>query len=93
MAYDSSKDPFYNKGGINIARSAAAIAKSDDTDLDQYAIPYCIAAGTIKFTPVGNDDADPISMTVPVGWQCPWQIKRLWDTGTGGTFRDISKIY
>jgi hypothetical protein len=90
-AYSSSKDPFYLTGA-QLARKASNVTPSDSTDFDKYAVIYCIAAGTVSFVPVDNDDSEAISMTVGVGWQSPWQVRRVNSTGTSATFKTLEKF-
>lgn len=90
-AYNNAKDPFY-QSGVHVAKGMTPIVASDTNDLANYAIIYALTAGTVAFVPVYGDDSNPISMTVPVGWQSPCVCRRVMQTGTSASLATLDKI-
>lgn len=97
MSYDKLQDTV-RFGGPQQAqfgatsRSGADAAKSDTVDLAPYARSIVLlTAGTLKILPSQNDDAKPIAWTesLPVGWVCPFRVRRVFLTGTSATFATI----
>ncbi len=97
MPYASANDP--NKGNNysasrrrgSRATKGKAITPSDTVDLTSYASGVVVtAAGNIRFLPVGNDDADTITVTAaPVGFVPPFQVRRVFATGTTASVASI----
>lgn len=97
MAYDKTKDP--NKGNNytsgrrrgSRATKGKAIVPSDTVDLTSYASGIVVtAAGNLKFIPAGNDDADAITITgAAVGYVPPYQVRRVFATGTTASVASI----
>ncbi len=93
MAYDKSKDP--NRTASNRAADARlerasrfakgkAITPHDTNDLTVYAAGVVVtAAGNLKVLPSQNADADTVTFTAaPVGFIPPFQVRRVFATGT-----------
>lgn len=97
MAYDKTKDPNagnnYSAGRRRGSRASKgkAITPSDTVDLTSYASGVVVtAAGNVKFLPSGNDDADTITVTAaPVGFVPPFQVRRVFATGTTASVASI----
>lgn len=97
MPYDSTKDP--NKGNNysagrrrgSRASKGKAITPSDSTDLTSYASGIVVtAAGNVRLLPGGNDDADTITITAaPAGYVPPYQVRRVFATGTTASVASI----
>lgn len=93
MPYDRTKDPFgsspaargdYGTRGRNIALSAA------DVDLSPYAYvrvfaPFAVASPMVRYVPVGNDDASPVTLSLAPGQSevLPHPVRRLLGTTNG----------
>jgi len=92
--YDAAKDPLRNVVNTQVARYGPAPSLSDTVDLTEYGVFVVVATGNITFLPVINDAADPITITgAPVGYMIPWQIRRIFATGTTATLRAVSKVF
>jgi hypothetical protein len=96
MPFSDMKNPGFSADGPLTfglrGRTGADAAKSDTTDLDVYAKSLVLlSAGTLKILPMQNDDSKPIAWTesLPVGWICPYRVRRVFATGTSATFATI----
>lgn len=93
MAYDVSQDTQARGSSFGAkSRTGADAAKSDTVDLAPYARSIVLlTAGTLRVLPARNDDAKPIAWTeqLPVGWVCPFRVRRVFATGTTATFATI----
>ena len=95
MPYSAAQDPHASLssgslGTLESARSVAVPTRSDTTDFGTYAKAfYCASAGVVKFLPVLNDDASPVTMTVVAGSYHPIQVRRIWSTTTTVAAGDI----
>jgi len=95
MPYSAANDPQASLGSgslgtLESARSAEVPTRSDTVDLTTYAKAfYCASAGVVKFIPVLNDDAAPITMTVVAGSYHPIQVRRIFSTTTTVVAGDI----
>lgn len=98
MAYDKTLDVtrstavgFDSHG--RTGRTGSDAVASDTADLSPYARSIVLlTAGTVKILPAGQeDDAKPIAWTesLPVGWVCPYGVRRVFSTGTSATFATI----
>lgn len=93
MVYDPSKDPNRTASnrradarlerGLRFAKGKA-ITPDDDDDLEAYAAGVVVtAAGNLKVLPSQNADADAVTFTAaPVGFIPPFQVRRVFATGT-----------
>lgn len=94
VAYNPTKDPYYQKPNSQIARGGVTITPSDTTDFSSYVVAVVVATGNISCVPVDGDDSSPIVITgAPVGWVLPWQLRRVMSTGTTATLASIDKVY
>lgn len=92
--YESSKDPLAGVAGTGIGRLGQIPARSDSVDLPKYVVVHVVGAGNIVFLPPNNDDADPVLITgAPVGYTVPWEVRRIYATGTTAVLRTIEKAY
>ena len=68
-------------------RSGLAAAQSDTADLPYFAKAIRVAvAGNVKFIPVGNADADTLTVALAAGEVFDmFQIRRIFTTGTTAT--------
>lgn len=93
MAYAKANDPnataSARKSDVRVARTSQyakgkAIVPHDVNDLALYAAGVVVtAAGNLKVLPSQNADADTVTFTaVPVGFIPPFQIRRVFATGT-----------
>ncbi len=97
MPYDKTKDPnagnSYRAGVRRSSRATKgkAITPSDTVDLTSYAAGIVVVtAGNLKYLPVGNDDADTITITgATVGYIPPHQVRRVFATGTTAAVASI----
>lgn len=93
-AYDASMDPLAGINDSGIARLGQSVVASDTLDFNDYLVLTVVVAGNIKFLPPINDNADPITITAaPVGFIIPWQVRRLFSTGTTAVLRTIEKVF
>jgi hypothetical protein len=94
MAYDKSRDPYRTLSAdprSNFGRKGRINVKHDTNDLNPYAKAITVlTAGTLKILPVGNADGDTVSYAeVPVGFSPPYQIRRVFSTGSTATVATV----
>lgn len=93
MPYDKSKDPnrtaSSRKQDTRLERSTRfakgkTVTPSDTVDLAAYAAGVVVVtAGNLKVLPSQNADADAVTFTnAPVGFIPPFQVRRVFATGT-----------
>ena len=91
MPYDAARDPYSNlsSGNLRALESAtveAAPAASDTVDELIYAKGFYVGgAGNVRYLPVGNADAAPITKACLAGTYHPIQVRRVYVTGTTAT--------
>lgn len=92
--YDKSKDLLSDNIRSQVARKGTLVVPSDTDDFTNYLLVCVVVTGDVKFLPVINDTADPITMaSLPVGYIIPWQVRRIFATDTTATLRTIDKVY
>ncbi|MGA0561217.1 hypothetical protein ACO2RV_02125 [Ancylobacter sp. VNQ12] len=91
MPYDSAKDPWRGSAisPTGLGRSGAVVSPHDGDDLPRYArirvfAPATLASAQIRILPVGNDDAAPLVLALPVGVPVviEYMVRRVFATGT-----------
>lgn len=93
MPYDKDKDVYRETGSrSDFGKRGRIISKSDTVDLPK---PYAkavtvLVAGTLKILPVENPDDEPIPYDeVPVGFSPPYQVRRVFLTGSTATVATV----
>jgi len=91
MPYDAAKDPWRGSAisPAGLGRSGAVVAPHDGDDLPRYArirvfAPATLASAQIRVLPVGNADAAPLVLALPVGVPVvlEYMVRRVFATGT-----------
>jgi len=89
MPYDPTRDPFnaYNASRDSFGAKGRQVTPHDVNDLNPYAKAIeVIAAGNLKYLPVGNADDAPIIITnAPFGYRPPHRVRRVFADGTTAT--------
>ena len=88
MAYDRTKDPFASSASTptSFGGSARTVSPSNTTDLDPYARLLVTVGGTLAVVPKrqANDTAVDLG-TVAAGFVVPFEVRRVYATGTTAT--------
>lgn len=93
MPYDASKDirQYPGPSSTSFGRKSRAVTPSDSTDLDPYAKAVVVlSVGDLVILPVDNADGSTVTFEdVPIGFIPPFQVRRVYATGTTATVATV----
>lgn len=91
MPYLAHKDPWRGSavGPTSLGRSGALVTPSDVSDLPRYArirvfVPASLESAQIRILPLEQDDAAPLTLSLPGGQASVLEflVRRVLETGT-----------